>query len=221
AYLVHGALVRRLAESDPRFHIAFSLEPLVLVFIVAATLASALLFGVLPAWLVTNTDVGEHLKESRGAVRSLGQMRSGRLLVSVQLALSFPLLVGAGLLARTVYNLQRADLGFNTREVLLVRVDLREAGYENARRAPELRELLGQLQLIPGVRATSFSQLGVLSGGESSWSIEVEGYTPTGEQDRGSALDVIGPRYFSTLGIPIRMGREILETDRADAPKVC
>ena len=81
-----------------------------------------------------------------------------------------------------------------------------------------LGELLGEFQRIPGVRAASFSQLGVFSGGESSDTIEVEGYTPKGDHDRGSALDVVGPGYFSTLGIPIVMGREILDSDRAGAP---
>jgi predicted permease len=221
AYVLHGAMVRMLAESDPRFHISFTLN-LVLVFLLAATLAAALLFGVLPAWQVTKTAAGASLKEqSRGAIGSLGQMRSGRFLVSLQLALALPLLVGAGLLAQTVYNLQRADLGFSAERLLLVRVDLREAGYESARRDRLLRELVGQIQRIPGVQATSFSQLGVFNGGESSATIEVEGYAPKGDHDRGSALDVIGPGYFSTLGVPMRLGREILENDRGDATKVC
>jgi predicted permease len=222
AYVLHGALVRMLAESDPRFHMSFALDPLVSAFVVAVTVTAALLFGVLPAWQVTRTDAGAGLLgQSRGASGSLGQMRSGRLLVSLQLALSLPLLVGAGLLARTAYELQRAALGFPAERLLLVRVDAREAGYETARRDSLLRELLGQFQRIPGVRAASFSQLGVFSGGESSATIEVEAYTPKGDHDRGSARDVVGPGYFSTLGVPITLGREILENDRGDAPKVC
>jgi len=222
AYVLHGALVRMMAESDPRFHMSFALDPLVLAFALAATLAAALLFGVLPAWQATKTDAGATLKEqSRGAIGSFGQMRSGRFLVSLQLALSLPLLVGAGLMARTVYNLQRADLGFPAERLLLVRVDLREAAPDPMRLDSLVRELLGQLQRIPGVRAASFSHLGVFSGGESSTTIEVEGYTPKGDNDRGSARDGVGPAYFSTLGVPIALGRDILESDRGDAPKVC
>src|SRR5438034_6042946 len=192
AYVLHDALVRMLAESDPRFHMSFSADPLVLAFVVAATLSAALLFGVLPAWQVTRADVGASLKEqSRGAIGTFGQLRSGRFLVSLQLALSLPLLVGAGLLARTVYNLQRADLGFPAARLLLVRVNLRQAGYEGARRDRLLRELVGEIGRIPRVQATSFSQPGVFTGGESSATIEVEGYTPKGDHDRGSALDVI------------------------------
>jgi predicted permease len=222
AWFLHDALVRMMAESNPRFHTSFALDPLVLAFALAATLAAALLFGVLPAWQVTKTGAGAVLKQqSRGARGSLGQMRWGRFLVSLQLALSLPLLFGAGLLARTVYNLQRADLGFPVERLLLVRVDAGEAGYGPARRDIVLRELLRQLQRIPGVRAVSFSQLGVFTGGNSISGIEVEGYRLKEESDRYSAMDVVGPGYFSTLGLPIVLGREILESDRAAAPRIC
>ena len=222
AYALYGALARMMAQSDSDFRMSFALDPLVLTFILGATVAAALLFGVLPAWQVTKTNVGATLKEqSRGAIGSFGQLRSGRLLVSLQLALSLPLLVGAGLLARTVYNLQRADLGFPTERLLLVRVNVREAGYEGVRRERLLRALVGEIRRTPGVHATSFSQLGVFSGGESSAAIEVEGYAPKGDADRESALDVIGPGYFSALGVPLRLGREIQENDLGAATSVC
>jgi hypothetical protein len=191
---------------------SFALDPLVLAFTLAATLAAALLFGLLPAWQVTRSDTAPALKK---------QARGSQFLVSLQLALSLPLLAGAGLLARTVYNLQRVDLGFPAERLLVLRVDLREAGYEPPRRPAVLGELLGDFQRIPGVRAASFSQLGLFSGGESSNTIAVEGYTPAGDHDRGSAMDVVGSGYFSTLGIPIIMGREILPGDRAGASMVC
>jgi predicted permease len=222
AVVLHGAMVRMMAQSDSAFDMRFTLDLPLLAFIVAATVAAAILFGALPAWQITRTDAGASLKtQSRGATGSFGQMRTGRLLVSLQLALSVPLLVGAGLLARTAYNLQRADLGFPTERLLLVRVNLREAAADPVRRESLLRELLAKFQQMPGVRAASFSQLGLFTGGNSSATIAVEGYTPTGDHDRGSSLDVVGPGYFSTLGIPIIVGRDILESDRGDAPKVC
>ena len=222
AWFLHGALVRMMAEADPRFQMSFALDPVVLAFAVGATLAAALLFGVLPAWQVTGNDAGAALKEQgRGASGWPGRMRPGRFLVSLQLALSLPLLFGAGLLARTVYNLQHADLGYPAERLLLVRLDLREAGYEAARRDSVLTELLGQFRRIPGVRAASLSQLGLFSGGNSATPIEVEGYASKGDNDHGSAMDVVGPGYFSTLGVPILLGREIVESDRAGAPGVC
>ncbi len=221
AWFLHGALVRMIAESDSDFHMSFALDPMVLAFAVAATLVAALLFGVLPAWQVTQNDTGASLKEqSRSATGSLGRMRSGRLLVSLQLALSLPLLVGAGLLVRTIYNLQHVDLGFPAERLLLVRVDSREAGYNAARSHSLFRELRGEFQRIPGVRAASFSSLGLFSGGNSVSGIEVEGYAPKEDNDRHSALDVVGPGYFSTLGVHIVLGREILKSDQPGAPKV-
>jgi predicted permease len=222
AYLLHGALVRMIAESDSRFHLWFGLDPLVLVFVGIATVLSALAFGWLPAWQVTKLDVGTSLRDhSRGAIGSRRQLRSRRLLVGLQLALSFPLLVGAGLLARTAYNLQRVDLGFPAEGLSVVRLNTRDAGYEMAARAELLRTLLGEIQRIPGVRAASFSQLGIFTGSESISTIEVEGYLPTGSNDRDSALDVVGPGYFSTLGVRLVRGREILESDRGAAANVC
>jgi predicted permease len=222
AYVLHGALVRMLAASDPRFRMSFVLDPLVLAFLLAVTLAAALLFGALPAWQVTRTDPGVALKDwSRGAIGSAGAMRPGRLLVGLQLALSLPLLVGAGLLARTVHNLQRVDLGFPAERLLLVRVDLREAAVDAARRDGLLRDLLERIRRIPGTRAASYSQLGVFSGGNSSATIEVEGFGPAGHGECGSAFDRVGPGYCSTLGVPLRLGREIREQDRDAAPRVC
>ncbi len=222
AYFSHAALVRMLVVSASSFQMSFALDPLVLAFLVATTLAAALLFGLLPAWQVAKTDAGEYLKElGQRAAGSKGQMRSGRLLVSLQLALSLPLLIGAGLLLRTVYNLQRIDLGFPAERLLMVRVDFREAGYEAARLGNAIRELLEEMQRTPSVQAASFSQLGVFSGGESAETIEVEGYTPQGDRERGSALDVVGPGYFSALGVPILRGREILDSDSGGARKVC
>ncbi len=222
AWFLHGALVRMMAEADRPFHMSFALDPLVLAFALGVTLAATLLFGVLPAWQVTGNDAGAALKEQgRSATGSPGRMRPGRFLVSLQLALALPLLFGAGLLARTVYNLQRADLGYPAERLLLVRLDMREAGYESARRDNVLVELLGRFRRIPGVRAASLSQLGLFSGGNSATPIEVEGYVSKGDNDHGSAMDAVGPDYFSTLGVPMLLGREILESDRGGTARVC
>ena len=88
-------------------------------------------------------------------------------------------------------------------------------------RADLLGALLGELRRIPGVRAASFSELGLFTGSQSTSTIEVEGYVPTGDNDRDSALDVVGPGYFSTLGVRVLAGREILERDQGGANPVC
>jgi predicted permease len=222
AYVLHGALVRRLQEAEPRFFMSFAFDVPVLAFALAATLGAALAFGALPAWQMTRTDAGAHLKgASRSAIGSSGELRAGRWLVGLQLSLSLPLLVGAGLLVRTVYNLQRPQLGFPAEGLLLARVDLGEIAEDVGRRDRVLRELQARIQRIPGVEAASFSQLGLFSGGESSVTIEVEGGPPSGDPGGDSALDRVGADYFRTLGIPVRMGRDTSGRDGADSPRVC
>ena len=106
-----------------------------------------------------------HTRTSNGAGPSARAPSCARaaLLVSLQLALSLPLLVGAGLLARTAYNLQRVDLGFAAERLLLVRVDLRAVVPDLVRRNLLSEEILRQIRRVPGVTAATFSQLGIFT----------------------------------------------------------
>ena len=219
AFVMHRALVRTVQQALPDFFIDFAFAVPVLAFAAATTLVSALVFGVLPAWAVSNTDPCSRLKDnSRGAIGSASRLRSGRWLVAVQLGLSLPLLVDAGLLARTVSNLQRPDLGFQVERLLLARVDLSEIVRDTTRRDRVLRELQDRVRRIPGVEAVSFSQLGLFSGGISTAGIEISGSEGSG---RDSALDRVGADYFTTLRIPLLRGRDISDSDRAETQKVC
>jgi predicted permease len=221
-YFFHGVLVRMVAASHKDFRMSFALDPLMLAFTFAVTLAAALLFGLLPAWQITKIDAGIGLKEqSRSATGSVAHMRWGRFLAALQVALCVPLLVAAGLLARTLYNMQHVELGYPAARLLLLRIDARAAGYDSARGDILFRKLLEEFRRIPGIGAASFSENGIFSGGHSSNSVEVEGHTPKGDRDRDAESDLVGPGYFSTLGVPIIGGREILSGDSRAAPKVC
>jgi len=220
AYALHRLLVAMLREVESQFFMSFAFDVPMLVFALAATIGAAVAFGALPAWQMTRSDPGAQLKDSsRGAIGSVRELRSGRWLVGVQLVLSLPLLVAAGLLVRTAYNLQHADLGFRPERLLLARVDLGTLAQDVARRDRLLRDLRTSLERIPGVEAATFSHLGLFGGGFSTAMIEVEGVST--EPDREWPLDRVGAGYFTTLGIPIRRGRDISETDGADTRKVC
>jgi len=222
AALVHGALVGMIARSDQHFVMSFALDPMMLAFTLALTVAAALLFGLLPAFQATQTDAADALKEqSRGSAGSMGRLRLGRSLVSLQLALSLPLLAGAGLLARTVYNLQHVDLGYRADHLKVVGVNARVAGYNSARSTTLFLDLLDRIQRLPGVTAATFSHNGLFTGTNSADEVEVEGYTRKGKNDKGVSWDMVGPRYFSTLGIPMLRGREILQSDQAGSARVC
>jgi len=222
ASLFHGALVRMLQAGDSDFFVSFALDLPVLMFGLTATVGAALVVSLVPALQLTRTDTRSPLLASgRGTVGSMRESRSTRWLVAFQLALSFPLLVGAGLLVRTMYDLQTPDLGFRAERLLLALVSLGELTQDVGRRDRVLRELQAGIGRIPGVERVSFSQVGLFSGGISTSTIEVEGSDLTRERARESALDRVGADYFTTLGVPVRLGRDLSESDRAESPNVC
>jgi predicted permease len=223
AYMLHTILVQMVKQADSGFRVSFSLDPKVLLFTFGLSFAAALLFGLLPALSITKQDTGSLLKEQgRGSAGgSAGRMRWGRMLVGLQIALSLPLLLGAGLLLRTITNLQNVEFGYRKDNLLLMRIDTQTAGYDPVRSLPVFRELLDRIRKTPGVVTASFSENGLFSGHDSGDEILVEGYTRKGSNDRGTRWDQVGPNYFSSLGVRMIQGREILESDREGSVKVC
>jgi predicted permease len=219
AWLLRAGLLRLVSDS---IHLPVTPDALVLGFAFALTLAAGLILGLFPALRTRSVNAAAGLKEQgRGLTAPAGWLRAGKFVVVGQLALSLPLLVGAGLLLRTLQNLQRVDLGYAKARLLLVRIDAQAAGYEESRRLALFQQLLERVRAAPGVRAATYSSNGLFSGSDNGAEIAVEGYTPKGDNDRGSRYDHVGPHYFSTLGIPLLMGREITERDQASSNKVC
>jgi predicted permease len=200
---------------DPTITLPASADFRTVSFVVALTLTVGLLLGLLPALRITHTHIAQGLREGRGVAGSATWLRIGKTVVVGQLALSVPLLVGAGLLARTLFNLQQVDLGYARDGLSTVRVDAQTAGYEPARQSAAFAEMLARVRELPSVRAVTFSNNGLFGGTDNGDQITVEGYTPTGRGDTGSAYDAVGPAYFSTLGIPVILGREVSEQDIA------
>ena len=158
AYLIHGALVRMIVRTDEDFRMGFALDPLVLVFTLAITAMAAT--AVWPSAGVASYQT-RHGNGSQGTEPQRhqrgGRMHWRRFLTGLQLALSVPLLVGAGLLVRTVYNLHHVELGFPAERLLLVGINSRAEGYDSARSGMLFRDLRAEIQRIPGVQAVSFS----------------------------------------------------------------
>ncbi len=226
-----GLLVARMAAplllrmaSNPNNPVQLnpSLDSRVLLFTAAIAIFTTFIFGLAPAIRAAKTDINSTLREgSRGVTASLSRLRLGKLFVMAQVALSLVLLVGAGLFLRTFLNLEKVDLGYSRDRLLLISVDGVTAGYKDERLLALYRQLLDKFRNTPGVRRATFSENGLFSGSESGDQILVEGYTPKGGKDRGSRFDQIGPDYFSALGIPLLLGREINERDRRGGLLVC
>lgn len=194
----------------------------VIMFAFGLTILAGVILGLVPVIGVIGADVVKGLREQgRGLTRSSASLRAGRAIVASQLALSLPLLVGAGLLLRTFYNLQHVNIGFEKDHLLTLNVDAASAGYREANQFSLFSDLLTELRSIPGVRSATFSNNGFFTGNDTRDDIDVEGYVPKKREDRHSRYEHVGPNFFSTLGIPIRLGREITDRDSTSGYKVC
>ena len=142
AHLLRAGLLSLASDTAIALPAALDLRTLAFVFLL--TLAAGLMLGLLPALRITRTEAATGLREEgRGIAGSAAWLRVGKLVVVGQLALSLPLLVGAGLLVRTLFNLQRVDLGYPRDGVVTVRVDAQAAGYDPARQTAAFEAAAG------------------------------------------------------------------------------
>jgi len=192
----------------------------VLAFTFVVTCLTALLFGTLPALRATRIDLTPALKDSRSPVVSASRSRlSGGLVVS-QVALSVVLLIGAGLFLRTLVNLANVDTGFNKENVLLFEIEPQAVGYKEDSHLVNLYQQIEQkVRAEPGVRAASISFL-TFNQGEWTSPVSISGHAPTHKDDMMTTHNVVGPRYFAAMGIPLLTGRVLGLQDTENSPKV-
>ena len=181
----------------------------VLAFAFALSLVTGIVFGVAPAWMTSHSDPAEALRGvGRGTSdRSLSQ----KSLVVLQISLSVVLLVGAGLVTRTLRKLENQNFGFETQGRLLVNVDPSLAGYRPEKLFGLYQQLEQRLPQIPGVVSASYSLYSPMGGSNWADDISIEG-RPRGENFNAS-FDRIGPQYFKTIGTRLLRGRVIGEED--------
>ena len=193
----------------------------VLAFALGLAAATSLVFGIAPAIQATRHAAAAALKDEAGSVAGGGrQAKLRRLLVVAQVAMSMLLLIGAGLFARSMYNLQSVDPGFQVEKLVAFSVDPALNGYAIERRLQLFESMQRELSNVPGVRHVSMSEIGTLSGSQWRTTVRVDGYKPKEGEDMNPSVDGVGPRYFSTMGIPLVAGREFQDTDTAGSPKV-
>ncbi|MEO6569281.1 MAG: ABC transporter permease, partial [Opitutaceae bacterium] len=192
----------------------------VLGFTAVAALVSALLVGLVPAWRATRVEIqGEFLGGMRN--QGAGRSRIGQAFLLVQVALSLVLLVGAGLFVRTLRNLQGVDVGFNREQLLLFAVNAKPPTYDATRAAALHARVAETIRTISGVRAATFSRLPLLSNAGWNTRIAFPDRPPpaTGKADT-AMLNAVEPAFFSTLEIPVLLGRGFTDADAAKSLKV-
>jgi predicted permease len=178
----------------------------ILGFTLLASLLSALIFGTAPALRAARVEPNSSLKGGKGAAQSTSQSRFSKALVVTQVALSLLLLVGAGLFVRTLINLQNLPSGFNQENVLLFSTDITTTGYQGTNRIALLREVEEKVKAIPGIQAASFA-LVIFNQGVATLPMFTRDHNPSKEERRLIRNNVVGPDYFTTMGITLLEGR--------------
>jgi predicted permease len=196
----------------------------VLAFTAILTLASALLFGLLPAFRATHVDLATSLRSQgrnlMGAARVGRRVNIpfGRALVVAQIALSMLLLIGGGVLMRSMQQLLHSDIGVDRDHVVALRVGTARSPYVGARLAQLRHDLVDRVGQLPGVDAVAFADHGLFSGGRSTREIDVPGFIAQADSEREVSLDRVGPGFLHAVGARLIRGRDIEPHDLETKP---
>jgi predicted permease len=185
------------------------------------SIATGVIFGILPALRSSSLEPVNVLKEEAGSIS--GGLHKGRLtsvLVVAQIAMSLLLLVSAGLFIRSVRLAERFNPGFNPRNVLLDAYDLSGLGYDSKSGTQFHRQVLAKLQALPGVQSATLMDGIPLGFGYGHYAIQAEGYVPQPHESMDVEYSDVGPDYLRTLQIPLVSGREFSASDTADSQLV-
>jgi predicted permease len=213
------ALIDFFTTQRAGFAIDLGLNPRILAFTVIVSLLTGILFGLVPALRATRLDPGDALKQqsSGTGLASSNRLPLSRALIVLQVAISLLLLAGAGLFVRTLQNLRHMDLGFNPEHVLLMTIEPSLARYDAARQMSLYRDALDRFNATPGVQAASAMRFGLINGGYSGRNVFIDG---AADKERNVAYNIVAPRFFEAMGIPLIAGREFNASDAASSPRV-
>ena len=217
AYWGAQAIISFVSSNQTRpLGFATGVDVRVLGFTVAISLLTGIFFGIAPAFRGMRVNLTPTLKDSEGSSTSLGHSGGkwfsiGNGLVVAQVALAVVVLVGAGLLVRTLANLRSIDVGFDSHNILIFGIDPTLIGYKQQQVDSFYRDLQGRLSETPGVKSVSYSMISLLSNGLMATSFHWPG-TPQDQESQADMLGV-GPNFFETLRIPFLAGRGFNASD--------
>ncbi|MEN3326731.1 MAG: hypothetical protein V7638_1538 [Acidobacteriota bacterium] len=194
----------------------------VVIYTIAFSTITGILFGLAPALQSSKADVSTVLKDDSSLFTGFYRKSRTRMaLVVAQVAFSLLLLVGAGLVLRSLEKIRPTRLGFSTESMVVGIVRLDEAKYDRAKTQEFYRQLSERLAALPGVQSASLvDEMPVTFMGGRRSSIDIEGYRPGANEDMQIAAVLAGPRYFTNMKVPFVRGRDFDERDREGAPCV-
>lgn len=199
--------------------ISTSPDKRILLFTFAVSVATAVLFGLIPALQIAKPDLMKTLKNEARAVIG-GQLKLRKGMVTAQIALSLLLLIGAGLFTRSLYRLMDTATGIRTDHVLSLSLDPSLSSYSDQKTRQLFQRLQAELMTIPGIQAVSAAEQGLLANNQEIATTRVEGYPYKEGENLNPTVNHVLPGFFSAMGIPLIAGREFTERDIFGAPKV-
>jgi predicted permease len=204
----------------PNLPIAASPSLPVLGFAFLLSLATGVVFGIVPAWITSHSDPAEAL---RGVSRSTRDRASlpQRSLIVLQAALSLVMLVGAGLLTKSLRNMEHQDFGLQTDNRYVLHLFPAGAGYSPEKLPALYQQLEQQFGSLPGVQSVGMALYSTLEGNNWGEAVFVDGRPAPGPNDHiGSSWDRVSPRFFETVGQLVVRGRGFTDQDTATSQKV-
>jgi predicted permease len=190
----------------------------VFAFSLLVSIVTGVAFGLVPALQSSRPNLASDLKEGIGVTPGRSRLRN--LLVVSEVCLSLVSLIVAGLLVRSLENVRSVDKGFVSDNVLLMSIDPERQGYDESRRRAVYHDLFNRLNRIPGIVAASMAEKSPVGGNMFTGKFLPEGLAPLPENFFEVHDNVIAPRYFDTLRIPMLSGRDFTERDTEGAPGV-
>lgn len=214
-------LLIALGKDDIPRAVQVGIDWRVLSFTLVVSVLTGIIFGLVPAIHSSKTALTESLKEGgRGSGGGASRNRMRAALVVSELAIAVVLLVGAGLLIKSLWLLQTVNPGLDPKNVLTFNVSLPDVKYEGEKQGQFFSGLKNRLETLPGVRSASAVYPLPLSGDRFSISFEIDG-RPVAKKDQPSAdFFTVDAGYFKTLGIPFIKGRDFEVRDQAKSPQV-
>ncbi|MFZ0273750.1 MAG: ABC transporter permease [Acidobacteriaceae bacterium] len=210
--LMH-AMVKRMPLDIPRMQDA-SVDGTVLVFALVVSLGTGILFGVLPAWKMSQSAPALAMREgSRSVAGGRGQNRVHNGLVVAQTAIGLVLLVSSGLLMRSFVRILNVDPGFDAKQVLSARVGVPFGRYKHDQHVQFYEQLVARVAAMPGVKSVSAGWPLPMSGTHATISFNIQGRPVAKGDEPSEALGLAMPGYFETMRIPLMAGRVFGEQD--------
>jgi len=215
AYWCRNLLVLVIPPRGAAMNLPAATDWRVLVIAAGVCLLTTLLFGLVPAFPASKINLASAIKaETGGVIGGSGRSRIRSALVLIQVSLSFVLVVGAGLLIKSLQGMRTASPGFSTENVLITALDLNSAGYDPQRKRTFQDELMNSLHAISGVQAAAYARIAPFSYRTySSAPIVIEGYQAATDEQPAADYDEVSPDFFATIGIPLVSGRDFTRND--------